>query len=279
MSTTSTSGRTVAHEHTGVATATVTNPGGDIEFHADAAVDRAVVTLTPAVPGDETAEDRIARAEITSTGEQFVVRLPDMPTTVTSGGTVIQSRGRVIQQTGVNFGNIVGGIHVSGSDIQVGGTHVVQTGGGGSVTVSVTAPAGSSLAARSQGGGIRQSGTASRVDADTSGGGIRVEHVTDELELNTSGGTIRIGTADCRAEARTSGGDVRANNLRRGGSLRTSGGDVRAHLAGNHRLTARTSGGDIELSTAAGVDEDHLTWRTSGGQVEVNDRARPASSR
>lgn len=54
---------------------------------------------------------------------------------------------------------------------------------------------------------------------------------------------------------------------------------MRAHLAGNHRLAARTSGGDIELSTAAGVDEDHLTWRTSGGQVEVNDRARPASSR
>lgn len=41
MSTTniSTSGRTVAHERTGVATAMVTNPGGDIAFRADDAAD------------------------------------------------------------------------------------------------------------------------------------------------------------------------------------------------------------------------------------------------
>lgn len=170
--------------------------------------------------GDETAERRIRDAEITATGDTITVRLPDMPTTVISGGGM----------------NISGGAQIAGT---------------GSVTVTIDAPTGTGLAARSQGGRIHQFGTATKVDADTSGGSIRVEHVTDELELNTSGGGIRIGIAECRAEARTSGGSVQATDLRRGGSLRTSGGDIRAHL----------------------------TWRTSGGDVEVNGRDRSNQSR
>ncbi len=276
---TSTSGRTVGHEHIGVATAMVTNPGGDIAFRADDAADHTTITLVPDVAGDATAADRIARAEITSTGEQVTVCLPEMPTTVRSGDTVIQSGGRVMQQTRVNAGTMIGALHVSGSGIQLAGTHGVEVTGGGSVTVSVHAPAGSSLSARSRGGSICQSGTATAVAADTSGGYLRVQHVTDELELHTAGGDVRIGSADCRATAATSGGDVRANNLRRGGSLRTSGGDVCAHLSGNHPLTARTSGGDIDLSTADDVSENHLSWRTSGGDVEVNGRDRSCQSR
>lgn len=263
--------RTEQHAQTGITEAKINNPGGDIELHADPTMNRTEVTLTPDSPGDETADDRIHRAEITSDGRKLLVRLPEMPATaVQQGGTTIIRNGgsTIIQSAGTVSGTMVGAQIINGNVV----AGNVTQGSEGGVRVSVRVPAGSSLVARSVGGSITATGTTSAVDADTSGGTIRVDHATDDVDLHTSGGAIRIGTAECHVEARTSGGSIRAADLRRGGSLRTSGGDMVAHLSGNHRLRLRTSGGDISVTTKDVVSEDNLAWRTSGGDVEVNGR-------
>lgn len=209
----------------------------------------ATVTLTPAEAGDQVAQDRIRRAEITSDGRRFGITLPSLASTG-SHNTVSHSGGGIhVSQTirgGVVTGNVVG-VQISGN-----GNVVISGTGGGGVIVTVHAPTGSSLTADSTGGTIRQYGTASRVHA------------------NTSGGDITIGTAECPARARTSGGDIHADDLRQGGSLRTSGGSISARLTGNYPLTARTSGGDLHLSTADGIDEHHVSARVTGGIVRLN---------
>lgn len=259
------------HTDTGPVQACITGRGGSITVHADHATDRAYVELTPAVEGDETAQERITQAEITSDGQRFTVRLPNPPAMVINGGgsTVIQGNGgvTVVQSCGTVTGTVIGA-QVTGNNIVVAGGVAVAA--GGAVNVAVFVPAASSVMARSSGGDIITSGLLSSVDADTSGGDVEIGTALGDVDLRTSGGTIFTGIVDGRIDARTSGGDVCASEVRGGGALRTSGGNVSAYVTGPRKLSARTSGGDIRLDTSGEATEQHLAWRTSGGRAVIN---------
>lgn len=266
--------RTETHTTAGMVEARINNPGGNITVHVDPTADRAHATLMPAVAGDETAQDRISQAEITSDGPRFTVRLPDPPATVINGGggTVIQGNGgvTVVQSYGTVTGSVIGA-QITGNNIVVAGGAVAA---GGAVNIYVAVPERSSVIARSSGGDITTSGVFSTVDADTSGGNINISTVTGDVELHTSGGNIRLGVIDGRIDARTSGGDVHASEVRGGGALRTSGGNVSAYVTGPRKLSARTSGGNIRLDTSGDATEQHLAWRTSGGRAVINGTSR-----
>lgn len=137
--------------------------------------------------------------------------------------------------------------------------------------------------AQSGGGSLRLDDVGGAIDAETGGGGIDVGSVGSDVNVRTGGGGIKIAAAKGKVIAESGGGSVVVLSCQRGASVETGGGNiqvdrcqgtVRASTGGGSvdlgdiggSAVIETGGGSIRLSSAKGL----VTAETGGGCIELN---------
>ncbi|WP_235995509.1 DUF4097 family beta strand repeat-containing protein [Nonomuraea montanisoli] len=156
--------------------------------------------------------------------------------------------------------------------------------GPGSVEVTISLPAGSSVDARSA-AGLRCRGPLGEVSFTTSYGDIRVERAgrlrlksthgdisvtraSGHAEVTTTHGGIRIGEIDGTAVVRTSHGDVRIGEVTGELRLNSAHGHVTVDRAGAG-VAARTAYGSVEIGE---VTSGSVVMETTGGGLDLGIR-------
>lgn len=134
--------------------------------------------------------------------------------------------------------------------------------------VTVSAPAGSSIIARSGSADIAVTGLAAKLDAATGSGEVRAQHCTGAAEVRTGSGDVRLGTVLGRLRVRTGSGVVDVTSIEgadSAGTVETGSGDVRLGAV-NHDVTARSGSGDLTVVDACAGG---LELTTGSGQLRI----------
>ena len=113
-------------------------------------------------------------------------------------------------------------------------------------TVTVRAPAGSSL------------------DASLGTGDLACDLQLGALRLRTASGDARVGHVAGRCEIKTASGDVTVACCGSDATITTASGDVRLERA-EHDVTCTSASGDVTIGTA----EDDVSLRTASGDLRV----------
>lgn len=134
--------------------------------------------------------------------------------------------------------------------------------------IQVSAPAGSSITARSGSADVAIAGEAARLETTTGSGQVRAQRCTGAAEVRTGSGDVRLETVLGRLRVRTGSGLVEVTSVEgaeSAGSVQTGSGDVRLGAV-KHDVNARTGSGDLTVvdAWAGGLD---LT--TGSGQLRV----------
>ena len=139
------------------------------------------------------------------------------------------------------------------------------------LTITVHAPAESSVIARSAAGDVTVDGVADRLDVSTGTGQVRAQRCTGPVDVRTGSGDVRLGSVLGTLRVRTGSGLVDVVSLDAMGSLGNTGtvhtgtGNVRFGAVGCD-LTARTGRGDlIVVDASAG----RLELNSGSGQLRV----------
>jgi len=135
--------------------------------------------------------------------------------------------------------------------------------------IQVTAPAGSSVTARSGSADITVDGVADHLDVSTGSGQIRAQRCSGGVDVHTGSGDVRLGSVLGGLRVRTGSGDVEvvsvAGTAGNAAAVRTGSGDVRlGTVAGD--LTARTGSGDL---TVVDASAGRLELTSGSGQLRV----------
>ncbi|MGH3942418.1 MAG: DUF4097 family beta strand repeat-containing protein [Pseudonocardiaceae bacterium] len=136
------------------------------------------------------------------------------------------------------------------------------------LTIQVTAPAGSSIIARSGSADIAVDGVADRFDASTGSGQVRAQRCTGAMDISTSSGHVGLGSALSGLRVRTGSGGVDVVSLEGAGSastVQTGSGDVRIGAV-EHDVSARTGSGDL---TVVDASAGNIQLATGSGQLRV----------
>lgn len=138
------------------------------------------------------------------------------------------------------------------------------------LAVTVSAPAGSRLAARTGSGDVTVTGTAAWAAVRTGSGQVRAGDVDGDADVTTGSGDVDLGAVGGRGRVRTGSGGVRIAAVRGTTEVRASSGDVHvtevaADLGvrtGSGAITVRdASAGRLDLTTGSG----DLTVGVHGG--------------
>lgn len=133
------------------------------------------------------------------------------------------------------------------------------------LSITVTAPARSTLTARSGSADVDVDGIAARVDASTGSGGVRVQRCEGPVEVRTGSGEVRLGSVVGALRARSGSGGVDVVSLEGAGNVQTGSGDVRMGAVSDD-LTVRTGSGDLTVTDAAA---GRLELTTGSGQLRI----------
>jgi hypothetical protein len=134
--------------------------------------------------------------------------------------------------------------------------------------ITVNAPAGSSIIARSGSADIAVTGVTVKLDAVTGSGEVRAQQCTGAADVRTGSGDVRLGTVLGRLRVRTGSGVVDVTSLEgpdSGGTVETGSGDVRLGAV-NHDVTARSGSGDL---TVVDASAGGLELTTGSGQLRI----------
>ena len=134
--------------------------------------------------------------------------------------------------------------------------------------ITVSAPAGSSVIARSGSADIAATGVAAQLDAATGSGEVRAQQCTGSADIRTGSGDVRLGTVQGRLRVRTGSGLVDVTSLEgadSAGIVETGSGDVRLGAV-NHDVTARSGSGDLTVVDACAGG---LELTTGSGQLRI----------
>ncbi len=117
------------------------------------------------------------------------------------------------------------------------------------LAVTVSAPAGSRLAARTGAGEVTVTGRAGWARVKTGSGRIAVGAVDGDADAATGSGDIELGPIGGRAKVRTGSGTVSVAAVAAPSEIKASSGDVRVgEVAGD--LGVRTGSGDVTIADA-----------------------------
>lgn len=133
------------------------------------------------------------------------------------------------------------------------------------LSVTVTAPARSTLTGRSGSADLGVDGVAARVDASTGSGDVRVQRCEGPVEVRTGSGEVRLSSVVGTLRARTGSGGVDVISLEGPGNVQTGSGDVRMGAVSDD-LTVRTGSGDLTITDAAA---GRLELTTGSGELRV----------
>lgn len=155
-------------------------------------------------------------------------------------------------------------------------------GGGESIDVHISLPAGSNLRSDAGVGLLRCTGRlgechlktgmgdiqlqeVGRLEAKSGAGEITVDKVTDHAEITNGSGTIHVGSIDGNAVVKNSNGDTWIGPV--GGDLRVNSANGKIAIGQTHAtVAAKTANGDIRLGPVAGGS---VVAETAMGKVEV----------
>ncbi|MPZ64718.1 MAG: hypothetical protein GEU83_04105 [Pseudonocardiaceae bacterium] len=133
------------------------------------------------------------------------------------------------------------------------------------LSITVTAPARSTLTARAGSADLTVDGLAARVDASTGSGDVRMQRCEGPVEVRTGSGDVRLGSVVGTLRARTGSGGVDAVAVEGAGTVQTGSGDVRIGAVSDD-LTVRTGSGDLTVTDATAGS---LELTTGSGQLRV----------
>ena len=133
------------------------------------------------------------------------------------------------------------------------------------LAVTVSAPAGSRLAARAGSGDVRVTGRAGWAAVRTGSGRIVVAAVDGDVDVTTGSGDVELGPISGRARVRTGSGGVRIASAGGPTEIKASSGHVAVgEVAGD--LGVRTGSGDVAIADAR-VGRLELT--TGSGRLRI----------
>ena len=136
-------------------------------------------------------------------------------------------------------------------------------GGHGLADISVEAPSGADVTARTAVGAIVATGRLGRVNATSAMGDITVSHVASG-RARTAFGDVRIDRVDGDLDAATASGELHIGDVHGSASVKSSSGNITVrHVAGE--LKAKAANGRIDIERA----DRSLMSRTASGSIRV----------
>ncbi|HEV2784196.1 MAG TPA: DUF4097 family beta strand repeat-containing protein [Actinophytocola sp.] len=136
------------------------------------------------------------------------------------------------------------------------------------VAVTVRAPAGSHVTARSGAASISVTGTAGRLDLHSGSGEINAERADGAASVQSGSGAVRLGAMPAGLRARTGTGDVEVSAVGGPTSLHTGSGDVWLGAVSGD-VMARTGSGDL---TVADATSGQIELQTGSGAIRIGVR-------
>jgi hypothetical protein len=131
--------------------------------------------------------------------------------------------------------------------------------------VTVTAPAGSRVAARTGAGDVTVTGTAGWAAVRTGSGAVDVGAVDGDADVTTGSGSVDLGSVSGRARVRTGSGTIRLAGVGSVTDIKAGSGDVELGAVSGD-LGVRTGSGDLRISDARA---GHLELTTGSGELRV----------
>lgn len=133
------------------------------------------------------------------------------------------------------------------------------------LAVTVSAPAGSRLAARSGAGDVTVTGRAGWAAVRTGSGEVTIAAVDGDADITTGSGDIEMGEVSGRARLRTGSGEIAVASTAGTTSIKAGSGDVAlGSVSGD--LEVRTGSGEVTISDArAGL----LELTTGSGELRI----------
>jgi hypothetical protein len=134
--------------------------------------------------------------------------------------------------------------------------------------VQVSAPAGSSVTARSGSADITVDGVANRLDASTGSGQVRAQQCRGATDIRTGSGDVRLEHVQSGLRVQTGSGVVDVISVAGGdnaSSVRTGSGDVHFGMVGAD-VNARTGSGDLVVADASA---GRIELSTGSGRLHV----------
>lgn len=136
------------------------------------------------------------------------------------------------------------------------------------VIVSVQAPVGSHVEARTGSGDVTVNGGAGRLNLHTGSGRISADQAEDKVQVDTGSGTVRLGPMAAGLRAKTGSGDVEVTAIGGASTVVTGSGDVWLGAVTGDVL-ARTGSGRVTIANAASGE---LELHTGSGAIHVGVR-------
>ena len=136
------------------------------------------------------------------------------------------------------------------------------------VVVSVQAPVGSHVEARTNSGDITVNGGAGRLNLHTGSGRVSADQAEDKVQVDTGSGTVRLGPMAAGLRAKTGSGDVEVTAIGAASTVVTGSGDVWLGAVTGDVL-ARTGSGRVTIANAAAGE---LELHTGSGAIHVGVR-------
>lgn len=136
------------------------------------------------------------------------------------------------------------------------------------ISVSVQAPTGSHVEARSGTGDVTISGGAGRLNLHTGSGRVNADQAEGTVRVDTGSGTVRLGPVAAGLRAKTGSGDVEVTAIGGASTVVTGSGDVWLGAVTGDVL-ARTGSGRV---TIANANAGELELHTGSGAIHVGVR-------
>ena len=137
------------------------------------------------------------------------------------------------------------------------------------VAVTVRAPAGSHVSARTGSANISVTGAAGRLELHTGSGEISSERADGVANVHTGSGAVRLGAMLGGVRARTGTGDLEVTSVGGTTSLFTGSGDVWVGAVSGD-VMARTGSGDLTVADAAA---GQIELHSGSGTIRVGVRS------
>jgi DUF4097 and DUF4098 domain-containing protein YvlB len=137
------------------------------------------------------------------------------------------------------------------------------------IAVSVQAPLGSHVEARTGSGDITVNGGAGGLNLNTGSGRITADQAERAARIDSGSGTVRLGPMAAGLRAKTGSGDVEVTSIGGASTVVTGSGDVWLGAVTGDVL-ARTGSGRVTIANAASGE---LELHTGSGAIHVGVRA------
>jgi Putative adhesin len=136
------------------------------------------------------------------------------------------------------------------------------------IAVSVQAPVGSQVAAKSGSGDLSVSGAVGRLELHTGSGRISTDQASAQAKVETGSGVVRLGPMTAGVRVKSGSGDVEVSAIGGASTVITGSGDVWLGAVSDDALV-RTGSGDVTIANASA---GQLELHSGSGAIRIGVR-------